>query len=128
AGPRWTSRSGSGRGGEEELIELLVEEVLRLLLPQIEPVVVDQLLLELEPLRPTHTADLFLDSLADLVRERLVGQPVTGLAAAGTGDRRHRRPSHQGFGKPASNPSMKAAPAARVKLHPRAVTLPVSAP
>jgi hypothetical protein len=71
-----------GRAGEEVLLELGVEKVLRALIAQIEPVMVDQLLLQLQPFRPTDVADLVDQPMAQIVRERAVGNRLAGLRAA----------------------------------------------
>src|SRR5262245_735791 len=62
-----TSPSGSGRAGKEELLHLLQQEFPGVRLPQVQGVVVDQLLLVLEPFRPAHRADLLEDPLAGRV-------------------------------------------------------------
>lgn len=61
----------------------------RLGLSKVEPVVIDQLLLKLEPLTPADVANLVKDSLPDGVRERAERHGIAGLAASGTGNGRH---------------------------------------
>jgi hypothetical protein len=74
-----------GRGGKQALLEFPEEELLGALLSKVESVVVDELLLELEPLTPADIADLIENPLADRVRKRAKGDRVAGLAASGTG-------------------------------------------
>src|SRR5262249_43089185 len=64
---------------EQELLALLLEHVVRLLLRQIEPVLVDDSLGVLDPLLPGLRRDRLVDALAQSVVERLVGQPGQGL-------------------------------------------------
>src|ERR1041384_3047368 len=85
-GRRSTSRSGSGRAGSEELLHLLEEELTRFGLAQIERVMVDQLLLELEPFGPAYRADFAEEPGAGIVGEGRKGLLVAHLAAAGAGD------------------------------------------
>jgi hypothetical protein len=74
---------------EEELFHVLEQELLSAGLPKVESVVVDQLLLSLQPFAPANTADLIEGSPAELVLEGLKGHPVPFLAAPGTLNHRH---------------------------------------
>ena len=78
-----------GSGAEQELLHVPVKKVFRLLVPQIESVVVDELLLELEPFAPADPADLFERAAAYVVLERLEGHSIPGLSAARAGDGCH---------------------------------------
>ena len=69
--------------------DLTEEKVLRSLVAQIQPVMVDELLLPLQPVAPAHIADLLVHPETELVLERLERHRGPGLAAAHTGDRRH---------------------------------------
>jgi hypothetical protein len=53
-----------GRTGKEKLFQVLEQKLPRLGFPKIQSVVVDQLLLELEPFGPADCANLGEDSLA----------------------------------------------------------------
>jgi hypothetical protein len=50
---------------------------------------VDQLLLQLEPFRPAHRANLLKNALTESVGKGRKGLLVSGEAAAGTGDMGH---------------------------------------
>jgi hypothetical protein len=78
-----------GRAGKEELIHLLQQELPRTGFPEVERVVIDQLLLELEPLRPAYRTDLVENPLTSGGRKGRKGLLVASLAAADAADRWH---------------------------------------
>src|SRR6478736_6231710 len=73
-------------GSEEEAPQLLHQELLRGGVEEVQRVMIDQLLLGLEPLRPADHADRVEELLTELVLERLEPHAGALLAAPGTGD------------------------------------------
>jgi hypothetical protein len=82
-------RSDLGARLEEKLLHVLEQELPGLRVPQIETVVVDELLLGLCPFGPADAADLLEDPAAELGGERLEGHAFPGLAAAAALQSRH---------------------------------------
>src|SRR5919206_2584526 len=81
---------------EEEGFHVVEEEVLRVLVHEVEAVVVDDHVLALEPLLPADRANLRADALPHLVREGRVTQPLALLPAPRALDLfRHRKFSLQ---------------------------------
>jgi len=77
------------RLAEQKLLHILKQELLRLRVPQVQSVVVDELLLGLGPFRPADAAYLFEGPAADVAGKRLEGHPLAGLAASGALECRH---------------------------------------
>jgi len=75
-------RRGQLLGAEQELLALLLEHVVRLLLREVEAVLVDDPLGVLDPLLPRLLRDALEDALAEGVGERLVRDDGTGPAAS----------------------------------------------
>jgi hypothetical protein len=74
---------------EQKLVHVREQEIFRLLIPQIQRVVIDELLLGLEPFGPADIADLLVDPEAELVLEWPERHLVPFLATAGALDRSH---------------------------------------
>ena len=78
-------RLGGWGGGEQVRFHLLEQELLGLRASQIQAVMVDELLLMLQPLTPAHGTDLFEGAEAKVVLEGPEGHLVAGLAATHAG-------------------------------------------
>lgn len=76
-------------GSEEELFHILEEKFLRLGIAKVERIVVDELLLRLEPLRPADVADLFVGAETELILEGSETHLVALLPAPGACDGCH---------------------------------------
>src|SRR5690606_35825244 len=76
-------------GVEEEALQVLRQELLRVGIPNVQAVMVDQHRLVPEPLAPAHLADLGLDAAPQVGVQRCVREGGPGLAAAGALDIRH---------------------------------------
>ncbi len=74
---------------EEHLLDLLVQELARFLVSGIQPVVVDQQGLMLQPLLPAGRTDALQDSLAEVVLERWATQWSRVFAAPMASDSVH---------------------------------------
>jgi hypothetical protein len=74
---------------EQKLLHVLQQELLGFRITEIQPVVVDELLLGLCPLRPANAADLFVGTAAEIGREGLEGHALTGLGATDALECRH---------------------------------------
>jgi hypothetical protein len=78
-----------GRTGKQELLHVLKQKLPRFRLSKIQSVVVDQLLLELEPFRPAHRANLMESALAEGSREGRKLLLIAGLLTADACDGCH---------------------------------------
>src|SRR6185369_7068675 len=74
---------------KQELLHVREQELLRLGFANVQSVVVDQLLLSLEPLLPADTADLLVNPEPDVILEGSEGKLVAFLAAASAEYVRH---------------------------------------
>src|SRR5215213_9775549 len=72
-------RGGEVAAAEEEGLHVVEEERLRVLVHEVEAVVVDDHVLTLEPLLPADPANLRPDALPHLVREGRVPEPLALL-------------------------------------------------
>jgi hypothetical protein len=63
-----------GSVAEKDLLHLLVEEILGLLIPGVQAVVIDEKGLMLKPVPPAVAANGFQDPLTQLVAERRAGE------------------------------------------------------
>jgi hypothetical protein len=75
---------------KEKLFHVLEQELLSLGLPEVEPVVIDELLLGLEPLCPADGANLFIRATAQVVLEGLKRHPISIQTATGAVKGGHR--------------------------------------
>jgi hypothetical protein len=71
-----------GTAAEKKSLSLIGEEGFRLGVPEVEPVMVDQHRLVLEPRGPAILTDLSLDPLPEFIAEWSVGKRVPFLLAA----------------------------------------------
>jgi Protein of unknown function (DUF3187) len=76
---------------KEKLLHLLKQELLSLRIPEVQPIVVDELLLHLEPFCPAGATDLLEGATAKIVLEGLKRHPLALLTAAHAMQSRHGR-------------------------------------